>query len=129
MKHLKLFENHNRVYTGQEVSDEFVSLGEGHGDPHHTEIMSERIKKWDYTLEEVSIQNILSSDIDLKHFIGQMDDDDNEFYEEEMEDNYDSPIIIAQWHNEDKSVIDGYHRIAQHIRNGDDKINAYVYIK
>ena len=133
MKYLHLFEDYNKIYTGQEVADDFLSWGEGHGDEEHTEVMYSRIKTFNYTLETISIQEILSYDESLAEFINAIEDEDEEFLDGrefgDMEDCYDCPIIIAEWSTNQKAVIDGYHRIAEHIRNGDDQIEAYIYIK
>lgn len=132
MKYLKLYEEYNKIYSGKTVADEFVSWGEGHGDEEHTEYLSDRIKKYDFTKELVSIENLLEYDLDLSSFIdGEIEDEDVIIYEDSFEDCYDCPIIIAEWvegHGK-KAVIDGYHRIAQHIRNSDNDIEAYIYIK
>jgi len=132
MEYLKTFENHQKTYTGEEVSEYFKSMGEGHSwdDKHHMKNMYNRIHSFDYTLENISISNMLKVDTSLNEFIESIGEKDDDFIEYSMGDCYDCPIIIAEWsEQEGKCVIDGYHRIAEHIRRGEDMIKAYVYIK
>ena len=127
--------SNKKIYTGKEVVAEFVSWGEGHGDKDHTEYLSDRIMNWDYTKELVSIEELLERDVDLRSFIEGLELNDGEYEEDNIIDEdwfndcYECPIIIASWEHTTEAVIDGYHRIAQHIRNSENDIEAYRWIK
>ena len=81
-----------------------------------------------YTLKYVDINNIVANDSTLATFIS---DSGGSFTRNENESEWSNkyPIVIGDDETEKNKVLDGYHRIAQAIENGENELLAFVKIQ
>ena len=99
--------------SGDEIAKYFVDNSEdetldGYG--------AENIRKEDYALKEVSIEDVLKRDQDARKAI------EGELYNKAEGEDSEAPIIISS----KGQVWDGYHRLQAKIEAGDKTIQAYV---
>jgi hypothetical protein len=114
-------EYNNRTFTGEEIADYIA-----HITPDNSNIpvffLKQIIESGKiFKRQIVSIAKLLSTDQDLKSYVESEESryDDEDYVPDPNDLN--NPIVI--FNNE---VVDGYSRIAEHYRLGEDKITAYV---
>jgi hypothetical protein len=115
-------EYENKTFTGEEIADYIA-----HITPDNSNIpvffLKQIIESGKvFKRQIVSIAKLLSIDQDLKSYVESEENryDDNDEYVPDPDD-LNNPIVI--FNNE---VVDGYSRIAEYYRLGEDKITAYV---
>ena len=109
-KRLQLMKEAPR-YTGKEVVAQAKGLGSDQGGL--SDFTLNRIRKENYTNQSVKISDLIKSDPDLKEYI-----DSGEIREFEGEPFAMNPIVSSKG-----EVIDGYNRIAQALKNGEENID------
>ena len=129
MKNLKnyiLFNENKNIYSGDFVSSYIIDISNDAGNDVPDFFIDEYIKNNSFSLEKISIDEILKSDDDLKEYFD-YGEDRYDFAEDTDEyphyDNLFNPIVVFN----DK-VLDGYNRILILSRFNIKEVNAYVNI-
>jgi GNAT superfamily N-acetyltransferase len=111
-----------REFTGQEVWDIALKGGSEHNDT--LEYLEQDIISKDYFLKDISVNEILTEDIDVMEFVNEMKNNTSSIVSiREIH----QPIVIG--HNPysgKNSVIDGSNRVLQAINNGQETIKGFV---
>lgn len=127
MKYIKLFEEYgDKIYDGDEVFNYFKKIGSKHHSKYENPILNEykeQIRNTKYQLKYININDLISNDIDLEYFIN-----DQYNYYKTIWDRHDVDTygLIGDSNSAHDVLIDGYHRVIQHLINGDDKIKLFV---
>ena len=121
-----IFNNNNmdNIFDGSIVSDYYKTLNsrENFDINLYNNLLSQ-----EYTLESIRISDILKYDIDLKNFVNSEINDSDGMEHTSM--SLYNPIIIGMnGYSKLLSVIDGYHRITELLRQNNEYVDAYVPI-
>jgi len=121
-----LFKNNNmdNIFAGNIVADYYKTLNsrEDFEINLHDNLLSR-----DYTLESIRINDILKYDIDLKNFVNS-EINDIDGMEHKRISLYEPIIIGMNAYTKLLSVVDGYHRITELVRQNNRYVDAYVPI-
>jgi hypothetical protein len=103
----------SRTYNGKYIADQAVDMGSDQGGI--SDYTAKRIAKEDYTIQNVSIDELRKSDPDLDEYLksGEIREFEGEPFQME-------PIVLSTG-----EVVDGYNRIAQSIADGKTEIEVY----
>ena len=101
------------ISSGKDVANEVVE--DGYLDKDDDSFVIGKIKKQNYTREDIKISELLKNDQDLKDFV-----EAGEMREFEGEPFGTPPIVL-----ESGEVLDGYNRILQKVKDGEDVIEIY----
>jgi hypothetical protein len=119
MIHIEMFENFIQKYSPKEVCD-YIREITPHGDDV-PEFFLEKIMKSRklFHIRVVHIEELLKSDPDLKEYI---DSEDKRYDDDDVDPNdMGNPVVILNG-----EVLDGYSRISELLRKGDNEVTAYI---
>lgn len=131
---IKVIARDSEIYSGEEVADYFRDITEI--DESITEVGLENLIEQYVIDNKFELRNIPISEVlkdsyfqDYWSNIDSEEDIYEDYYDRNLEDwELDQPIILYQDNNK-TFLVDGYHRTAQHLLNGEANIKAYVNIK
>ena len=110
-----------KTVDGKDVYKFLKKLGNENHDDDPLDYIKNEILRNTYVLQDISVNKILQSDMDAKHYVGsEMKDFKDDYTKRTVK----SPILL------DKNYIlkDGYHRLAQTVFNKKSKIPAFIPI-
>ena len=110
-----------QIVSGKQVYDEIANLPKPTNESAKDQLDESDVKNKTYVRQKVNIADLVKSDVDLKDFV-----ENNPATEARS---VDSPIVIGSVTRgapKRIGIVDGMHRIAQAIKNGDTEIDAYV---
>ena len=113
-----------KTYSGKQVRDIVSKYESQEGTDMQGFAISYIKLKDNYILDYVDIQKLIENDIDLKSFISdEYNPNENIEY-----DNIRQPILLGtnEYSKKQNTVLDGYHRVLQALYNKDKKIVAFV---
>lgn len=131
---IKLKTRDSKIYSDKEVAGYFREITEI--DESITKIGLENLiknyvmgNKWE--IKKISVNEVLK-DPYLKEYWDNVDSEEDiydDYYDRDLDDwGLNQPIILYQKDNK-TFLVDGYHRTAQHLLNGESTINAYINLK
>jgi len=124
MRYLKTFENHGKLFTGDEVSDYIINITPEESDiPDY--FISEYVRPNNFILTRVSISDLVKSDPSFAEYLNYGEDRYSSDYDygDDYPNNdelYD-PVVVV-----DGTVMDGYNRMTVLHSMGEDMVDAYV---
>lgn len=115
-------EDNSEILLGKDIARYVINITPDEDDiPFH---FLEIIKKHNFVMKELNIDDLLKSDPDFKEYFESYDENNRRYSEDEVNiHDIDKEIVVVNG-----EVLDGYNRTTELYKNGHQRVNAYINI-